>query len=99
MPRLQHSSQRSIRADTIIMTIGEDHTAVKAHLTRSAGRDQHELRGHEILLGNIIFILDEFQDICLYRILFLTFQRLRADEDIKLLTLDDLRRILLHLLL
>ena len=79
------------------MAIAADEGAIKTHLAHVKGRDGSQLRGEEVLLGNVIHIVENAKHRQLHPVLALVGIGGGADEDVQALAGDALGHGLLHL--
>ena len=96
---IEHRHHRRIRADAVVVAVGQNHAAVKAHIARLARRNDLKLRGEEILLLHAVFIRQQLEHVGLHRVLFLALKRPATDDQVERLALDHFLRVLGHLLL
>ena len=107
---LQKGIERGKCADSVVLAISGNHAAVKAQVTRRAGRDNLQLRGEEVILFHIILLLQDRERVLKNRILLrvtviallrilLQLQRAGAHEQVEVLTGDRVCQILRHLVL
>ena len=112
MPHLQHRLEGRIGADTVVLSVGEDHAAVEARFAGLAGRDHLQLRRLEVLLSDPVLPGEHRKKRFLHRILFSRLfafapglavrpdlERHVADDHVQFLSLDHLGSLLLKLFL
>ena len=80
------------------MTIAHDHAAVQAEIPGLTGRHGFDLGGEHILFLDIVLFLEDLEQRCLHRLLFLVLQRLTAQDDIQSFAGDHFGGLLAHLL-
>ena len=89
--------QLRIGADPVVMAVAADEGAVKTHLAHVKSGDGGQLRGEEVLLGNVIHIVENAKHRQLHPVLALVGIGGGADEDVQALAGDALGHGLLHL--
>ena len=88
------------------MAVRGDHAAVKSEIPRRSGRNDLQFRREEIIFFDIVFLLQDRENILLDRILPVRFfcllvknHRLRSDQDVQVFSLDRFAEVLRHLVL
>ena len=83
------------------MAVSSDISTVKADISGLCGRNDLDLGRYEVLFLDTILLEKDLQDSCLEDILGLLFlsKRNAADDDIKILSRNKLRCLLVHLLI
>ena len=81
------------------MTVAEHHAPIEAQIPRLACRNQREFRRNKIFFVDVVFVFDQLQNVLFDGLFVFFFERIIADENIKVLALDDFIRLLLQLIL
>ena len=99
---LKKSQKGSICANSVILSITRDHAAVKTTVTSLASWNDFKLCGKEIFLFHTVFLVQNTKYILLNSLFLLVIwkilQWLASNQDIQLLTLNNLGSLLRHLL-
>ena len=94
----EHGSQLCVSADPVVVAVGADQAPVQANLAAGAGGNDGQFGAEEILLDDAVLFVQQLHNVQLHQVAALTLQGLGAQQQIQLLTGNDLAGGLLHLL-
>ncbi len=94
----QNCPQARICADTVIMSIPENHRTIKSVISCFASRNDFNLSRDKIIFLDVIFLFQKVQQILLDRIFFFACHRNRTSQHVESFTLYHRAAFLLHLL-
>ena len=97
--------KRGVGAGAVVLAVAQDHRTVQAHVARLACGHNLKLGGEQVLLGDIVLLGENIKDGCLNRFFVLVLLGAVAScpgavahNHVEKLALNELGRLLLHLL-
>ena len=97
--RIEQGGQAGVSAHPVVVAIGADEGAVKAHIPCLLGRNGRQVSGEEVLLGDAVLLMENGQDVQLDGILLRTGVGTGTQKQVQVLRRDGGSQGLLALLL